>query len=489
VKLNVLVLLNNGPFAPLFKEVVKQLRAHGANVVVATDCDYSRELLQLDELGCRVYSFSDFLLAHQANAVSSSAKTDAWALYPDFDRGTYFGFARKLSGQNARRICAALDGFFSALIEREEISEVFYENVSNGFAAAAMRAVEAVAGRYHGYTSSRLPGMACFSRFETDVRDGIAAEAASVFEAIELHWAEKYISNLTSTQPDYMFNNPLNRVGEWKRSFRLRSLRNVGLLVKHSLPRNTRLQCQMAPPLLQGLNTNVRLLKRRIKRGLIGKYYSQPPADVVKYLYPLHYHPEASTSVGAKYFDEYNTIKNIAFSLHDDEWLVVKDHVSATGFESVDFYRRVARLPNVTLLDPYVNAKSFLAEECAGVFTLTSTVGYEAVLLGLPVVVFGDVFYEAHASVFKPVGFQDLPRALDHLRQRRIAPEISCYNTRFVAAYRRACFETGGPQVGDLRERAVRIVENMLSRRSDSSTREQAPPARAEGGSIAEYLA
>jgi hypothetical protein len=148
--------------------------------------------------------------------------------------------------------------------------------------------------------------------------------------------------------------------------------------------------------------------------------------------------------------------------------------VSATGFEPLDFYRRVASLPNVTLLDPYVNAKKFLAQECAGVFTLTSTVGYEAALLGLPVVVFGEVFYDSHASVYKAVGFQDMPLALDHLRLHKIAPDIAQYNTRFVAAYRRACFETGGPQQSDLNERAARIVHYMLRRCPGHGARDEA---------------
>src|SRR5690606_36008536 len=121
--------------------------------------------------------------------------------------------------------------------------------------------------------------------------------------------------------------------------------------------------------------------------------YENPPHTEKYILYPLHYHPEASTSVLAgTYLDELAVIKNISFSLPHGVKLYVKDHVSAYGYPSLEFYEKLKNLPNVRLLSPFENTKILIARSCA-VITLTSTVGYEALLMGKRVFLYGRVFY------------------------------------------------------------------------------------------------
>src|SRR5690606_27994280 len=155
-------------------------------------------------------------------------------------------------------------------------------------------------------------------------------------------------------------------------------------------------------------------------------------------VYPLHFHPEASTSILAgHYLDEYEVIRNIAFNLPHGLKLYVKDHLSAYGYPSLNFYKKIVQLPNVILLGPEYNAKT-LVKNSKGVITLSSTVGYEGLLLGKPVFLFGRAFYENHKNVIK---IDSLPRLFEILSsgletfEGLGSSEGDDYNALFVSAY------------------------------------------------------
>jgi len=150
----------------------------------------------------------------------------------------------------------------------------------------------------------------------------------------------------------------------------------------------------------------LRYICSRFKVGLVKRLYQAPVEGEQFLLYPMHFHPESSTSILAgTYLDEYEVIRNIAFSLPEGVRLYVKDHISAWGYPALDFYRRIKRLPNVRLLGPNEPTKQ-LIKASAGVITLTSTVGYEALLLKTRVFLFGQVFYSHIKHVDrKPVRF------------------------------------------------------------------------------------
>jgi hypothetical protein len=74
------------------------------------------------------------------------------------------------------------------------------------------------------------------------------------------------------------------------------------------------------------------------------------------------------------------------------------------------------------------------------VITLTSTVGYEALLLGRRVFLFGSVFYQDHPDVVRVSN----PAALfDIFREHLDAPTVADagFNEDFVAAYYLGTFE------------------------------------------------
>jgi CDP-glycerol glycerophosphotransferase (TagB/SpsB family) len=155
----------------------------------------------------------------------------------------------------------------------------------------------------------------------------------------------------------------------------------------------------------------------------------------VNILFPLQYRPEASTSVLARYFgDDLELIKNIAFSLPARAVLYVKEHVSAVGLRDADFYREIASYPNVRVLHPDYP----LAERLAGfdaVITLASTVGFEALQLGIPVLLLGRVFYGDRPGVTRVESFRQLDELVGSLTPNVATPSDAALNW-----YRSFCF-------------------------------------------------
>jgi hypothetical protein len=110
-------------------------------------------------------------------------------------------------------------------------------------------------------------------------------------------------------------------------------------------------------------------------------------------LFPLHIQPEASTLVQAPYYlDQIALIEDIMKSLPPGYRLYVKEHVSNQGRRPLAFFRRIRGILGVRLLGPHENTWRLL-QNAAAVSVITGTMGWEGLLLGKPVITFGDVFY------------------------------------------------------------------------------------------------
>jgi hypothetical protein len=122
-----------------------------------------------------------------------------------------------------------------------------------------------------------------------------------------------------------------------------------------------------------------------------------------KYVYvPLHYQPEETTSpTGGVYVDQLLVIEMLDKLLPNDYLILVKEHAIQfyKAFESTCardniFYRRLSNFSErVKTID--VSVKSFeLINEATAVVTVSGSVGFEAILKGKPVLVFGRTWYE-----------------------------------------------------------------------------------------------
>ncbi|HZR22196.1 MAG TPA: hypothetical protein VFA59_01335 [Vicinamibacterales bacterium] len=149
---------------------------------------------------------------------------------------------------------------------------------------------------------------------------------------------------------------------------------------------------------------------RLAKAFLFDPRHFEQPRDGEKFIFfPLHYQPESSTLVWAPFYvDQIAAVENIAKALPVDHKLYVKEHKASLGRRPRGYYARLRAIPNVRLIDPYVNSHT-LIRTCSAACVLTSTVGWEAILYEKPVISLGEAFFNAFDLVRHVRAVADLP--------------------------------------------------------------------------------
>lgn len=137
-------------------------------------------------------------------------------------------------------------------------------------------------------------------------------------------------------------------------------------------------------------------------------------------LFALHYQPEETTVPSAgNFYNQFSLIKHIASSLPDNFQLIVKEH--STQFHPVFegergryqfIYDNLADIKGVQLVDVKYPT-SELIKYVDAVVTLTGTIGFEALLLGKPVIVFGNAWYSSFSGVISVFRNNDIYDNLD----------------------------------------------------------------------------
>lgn len=467
-----LILINAAPgYKKYFSNIAKEFSRRGVDILYAMDSRYSiwhEPCPEIDNSGS-VILFSDYLRAREKETRTDGGPRHdvSWArsLFPDVDRFLVHNYNLNRPKGYWAWLWQCLNDFFSELLTSNKIDFVLYENVSNSFAMAAFRQAEALGLPYFGLMPSRIPGRFEVQRSIFDESNEIASLKDEEATAEELEWARAYVAGIADVEPDYMAYNKLSDYGFFQRNFKLSKLRKAIRVLGTVGREESRYSYQRARPLLMLYNGMRLSMERALRARIITRYYEDPPpASIPFYVYPIHYHPESSTSVLApRYVDEYSNILNISMALPVGTYLCVKDHRSAFGTQALGFYKKVSKIPNVYLVRPDLNIKKIILDSL-GVITINSTAGYEALLLGKPVYLFGRVFYEKFEGVVPISGFENLEDilgkcAIAHEAKRRIPIDD-------LIAYRRYTYEgslnlMGAPDPAVIR-RIADVVENAL---------------------------
>lgn len=131
--------------------------------------------------------------------------------------------------------------------------------------------------------------------------------------------------------------------------------------------------------------------------------------------YPLHVQPESSIDVLGSYFsDQLNLIKNIRRSLPFDVTLVVKEHPNFLGIKKISFFRALRRIPNVKLVRHDVSSFD-IYKRSAIIFTVSGTPAMEAGMMGIPAVVFCDMYYNGLSSIHLCTDLTKMRELVDRL--------------------------------------------------------------------------
>ena len=109
--------------------------------------------------------------------------------------------------------------------------------------------------------------------------------------------------------------------------------------------------------------------------------------------YPLHVEPESSTMIlSDKLTNLLFFIEQISKSMPAGFKLLVKEHAPMLGRRPKGFYERIRNLPDVHLISPFEDNFKLIKDACV-VCVLTGTAGWEAIQLGVPVIIVGEAQY------------------------------------------------------------------------------------------------
>ena len=212
--------------------------------------------------------------------------------------------------------------------------------------------------------------------------------------------------------PSYMKVNKTG-LGLYKRLFTAANLKKLIRLLLHRIrykrTKSSYLYGSIENMKLSMLRSNFRHAKNRMLIRYL-KVYQNPPDQF--FFYAMHFHPESSTSVNAKFFnDEYNNILAISNSLPFGKYLVVKEHPTGAGAYGIDFYRNIQYLPNVIFVATSHDSIDLITKSI-GVITINGTVGMQALLLNKPVFHFAKSYYSSHKSAILIEHLDQLNNAL-----------------------------------------------------------------------------
>ncbi len=112
------------------------------------------------------------------------------------------------------------------------------------------------------------------------------------------------------------------------------------------------------------------------------------------FYYPLHVEPEASIMInGIRGLNQISLIQRLAMQLPFDMKLYVKEHPTMVGWRLIKDYKSLQKIPNLKIMNPNYNGKNLIIKS-NGVFTISGTSGWEALLLKKPVFLIGTSFYQ-----------------------------------------------------------------------------------------------
>ncbi|MBK8908190.1 MAG: hypothetical protein IPM60_09875 [Rhodospirillales bacterium] len=164
--------------------------------------------------------------------------------------------------------------------------------------------------------------------------------------------------------------------------------------------------------------------------------------------YPLHTEPEtALQTLSPEYFYQLSAIAALSRDLPAGVLLAVKETLAAIGRRPTDFYAQIREFKNVVMLDPREYGLE-VARAADAVATITGTGGFEAAVMGRPVISFGrHNLYNLLPHVAVVEDELDLAGQLRHALDGVDRVQAKRDGARFLQAVVETSFDLGGYRV------------------------------------------
>ncbi len=468
--MNFLIIINHTENNHIFfSRLGNHLKRRGHKVSFALESRVNNFFFGSRKITSNVYFFTDFIsnCSDIGEIPSEYSDINFWELFfPDFDRFENFNINLNKNHLYYQSIALSRLKFFKTIYSIENVDAVIFEPISSSINHFAYIVAQKMGINYLGLVPSRIPnryeihsGLGSMKKRIKKKYDQLKNNTLRIPPNVAIDIG-RYLDSFESTSPDYMIHFDHRPNSPAKKYFHIKNIRNILNDIRYLVSNCEKTYpFEVGNPLIYSLKMFERTLKRYLRSKTTHKYYKAVDDGECFFLYPLHFHPESSTSILARHHvDEYVVIKNIAFNLPFGSILYVKDHPAAASYPPIEFYKKIARIPNVKIIAPHYNTKE-LIKTSSGIITLTSTVGFEAILLGKPVVVIGDVFYDFYPACIKINSWKDLFPVLKDIDKLQSDADDK---QNFISAYFLSTYE--GSLIMDERYKEFNpLIDNIMS--------------------------
>jgi hypothetical protein len=180
-------------------------------------------------------------------------------------------------------------------------------------------------------------------------------------------------------------------------------------------------------------------LRRRYKSATpyVQNFKDHESSDYI--YFALHVDPEASTLIAAPFQANQTTIIEVlSKAIPLSSKLVIKEHPIMIGKRPRGFYKKIAEMPNVVLIDPDTNSREVI-EKSSAVATITGTVGLEALLLRKKVILMAETPYMMIGEGFVHCrDLNGLSQDIAHVKEMKPASDAAL--EKYIAAIMQAGF-------------------------------------------------
>ena len=224
---------------------------------------------------------------------------------------------------------------------------------------------------YIGLSPARVPG---FTEVHTSFLDK---------KRVEFTKTKNVVRNISESKVPEYIKHDVDR-SKLFGYFTLNKFQRLFLSFKYG---RTSFQLQNATVAYLSFFTN--RIFRMVKKRLI--QYDEANIDSNYVIFPLHYHPEASTSLYAWWVpDEFSLLTIIRRALPIDFKIIVKPHPNAIGqdYQLLNSIRK--KIPGALVVNPSTDNEAILKnEKCKLLVTINSTMVLDAIKNKVPSVYFG----------------------------------------------------------------------------------------------------
>lgn len=455
----ILILLSDAPgFCAFFPCVGDKLEELGHKVIYAVDSSHAEFIARNSRSDIKIFNLCDT----PSKAEQAPYKINMGAM-ADWERlDCYYGLENN-TNLALKRWLSRCNQFPEWIWERAKFDIVLSESDAGIYTTAFHRFCLERNLVWAGFEASRINGYwefpdsnLQFSNDDAKIRENVERYMRSILSPVITSPSYMNASKLGSLTNTSLMGRFVNREKIKEYQLALRSTFNGNL---NSLGRR---------PTSKGLAHLKFIIRRKVSSTLKGKGIKVPKINERSIFFPLHFHPEASTSIRApEFLNEVSLLFFISSYLPEEITIYVKEHPSMNGLRSAAELKRISTLPNVVLLPSSVSTTT-LIDECELCVTLTSTAAFEALIRGKPVVILGDVFFETHRNCRRARTKKQAVEQIFCYFNASWRPQLAgleAYNSQFIAQHLKEAmeFSLNFYETSSFRSKGAEFAEKLLN--------------------------